>query len=102
MTTFALILIGFLGILFGYAMGRHHIRDLMASFINEERFFHKERRKNMIIKYLRGHEELTNSDARELLGVSDTTVVRYFDELEKEGKVAQRGRTGRGVHYELL
>ncbi|MBI2617850.1 winged helix-turn-helix transcriptional regulator [Candidatus Kaiserbacteria bacterium] len=101
MSTLALIFIGLLGILLGYTMGRRDIRARMTAFVNEERLLHKEKWKGMIMKHLRERGELTNSDVRELLGVSDTTVVRYFDELEKEGKVVQTGKSGRGVHYEL-
>lgn len=45
--------------------------------------------------------ELSNSDIREALGVSDRSVIRYMDELEREGKVEQVGNTGRGVLYRL-
>jgi|SRR3989338_5091839 len=44
--------------------------------------------------------EVSNADVRQVLGVSDATATRYFDELEKEGKVRQVGKTGRHVHYE--
>jgi DNA-binding IclR family transcriptional regulator len=33
------------------------------------------------------------------LGVSDATAERYLNQLEKEGKVKQLGRTGRYVCY---
>ena len=46
-------------------------------------------------------KELSNSDIRSALGISDRSVVRYMDELEKEGKVEQVGDTGRGVQYRL-
>lgn len=45
--------------------------------------------------------ELANSDIREALGISERSVVRYLDELEREGKVEQVGSTGRGVTYRL-
>ena len=45
--------------------------------------------------------QLTNADIREALGISAASVVRYMDELEKEGKVEQVGDTGRGVAYRL-
>lgn len=46
-------------------------------------------------------EGLSNSDIREALGVSDRSVVRYMNELEREGKVEQVGATGRGVVYRV-
>lgn len=45
--------------------------------------------------------ELSNSDIRDALGVSATSVVRYMDELEKEGKVEQIGTAGHAVTYRL-
>ena len=44
-------------------------------------------------------EKFTNDDLQDLLGVSDTTIGRYLDELEKEGKIKQVGKTGIGVFY---
>jgi len=38
----------------------------------------------------------------ELLGVSDATVVRYMDELEKAGVIRQVGKTGVDAHYEKV
>jgi hypothetical protein len=37
-----------------------------------------------------------------MLGIPESTVTRYFDELEKEGKIKQIGKTGRDVAYELV
>ena len=48
-----------------------------------------------------GQEGLSNSDIREALGVARNSVVRYFDELEREGRVEQIGDSGRGVVYHL-
>ncbi len=42
---------------------------------------------------------MTNDDIQKLIGVSDATVTRYMDELEKEGKVRQVGATGKYVYY---
>jgi len=44
-------------------------------------------------------EKFTNDDLQDLLGVSDTTIGRYLDELEKQGKIKQVGKTGMGVFY---
>lgn len=44
---------------------------------------------------------LSNADIREALGVSDRSVIRYMDELEREGKVEQARKTGRSVTYRL-
>ncbi len=42
---------------------------------------------------------ITNNDVQKLLGVSDATVVRYLDELEKSGVLKQVGKTGQSVFY---
>lgn len=58
--------------------------------------------KNKIIGLLATRERITNSDVREALGVSDATVTRYLDELEKEGAVRQVGDAGKYVYYERV
>ncbi len=45
---------------------------------------------------------LSNNDVEKMLGISDATATRYFDELEKEGKVKQVGKTGNAVYYEKV
>jgi len=59
----------------------------------------KEAAKGKIITALRAKVSLRNEEIAELAGISSATVVRYMDELEKEGKVAQVGKTGRSVVY---
>ena len=61
----------------------------------------KEERKQEILKLLQERGELSNFDIREVLKVTDRTVVRYIDEMEKEDKIKQVGVTGRGVVYRL-
>jgi len=58
----------------------------------------KEKRKYQIIKLLREKKEISNNDAEKLLNVSDATVTRYLDELEKKGLIEAFGST-RGVKY---
>jgi len=58
-----------------------------------------ERKKEIVIEYLKHHGHLTNDIVQELLEVSDSTATHYLDELETEGKIKQIGKTGRGVHY---
>lgn len=61
----------------------------------------KRGRKEKVLELLRERGELSNSDIREVLEVSERSVVRYMNELEKEGRVEQVGDTGRGVTYRL-
>ncbi len=49
-----------------------------------------------------GNQPLTNDHVKQMLGIPESTVTRYFDELEKEGKIRQVGKTGRNVFYELV
>lgn len=61
----------------------------------------KNSNKEKILALIRERKEASNSDIREALGVSERSVVRYMDELEREGRVKQIGNTGRGVLYRL-
>ena len=45
---------------------------------------------------------IVNNDVEKILGVSDATATRYLDELEKEGKIRQVGKTGKHVYYEKV
>ena len=44
-------------------------------------------------------EIISNNDLENELGVSDATATRYLEELERQGKIVQVGKTGRGVKY---
>ncbi|MFH1956738.1 MAG: DUF977 family protein [Patescibacteria group bacterium] len=61
----------------------------------------KTENKEKILEYFRNNEKIANNDVEKLLGVSDATAERYLDELEKEGKLTQRGKIGQGVFYTL-
>lgn len=69
----------------------------------------KEMRKERALAFLRerdpstssGYKELGNAEIRTELGVSSRTVVKYMDELEREGKVKQVGTIGHTVTYRL-
>jgi len=43
-----------------------------------------------------------NDDVERLVKVSNATAERYLDELEKEGKIKQIGKTGHAVYYQLI
>ena len=60
----------------------------------------KKRNKEAILGILETQTPLTNNHIEQLLGISDATATRYLEELEKEGKVRQVGKTGRNVYYE--
>ena len=45
---------------------------------------------------------ITNDEAEKLLHISDATATRYLEQLEKEGKIKQAGKTGSNVSYERI
>ncbi|MEK7635352.1 MAG: DUF3796 domain-containing protein [Patescibacteria group bacterium] len=61
----------------------------------------KEKADNLgkILNYFNGREKVTNDEVQSLLGVSDATTENYLDQLEKEGKIVQMGKTGSKVYY---
>lgn len=66
-----------------------------------EQSIHKQKNKQKVLDLLQKETELTNEQIRKSLRISDRSVVRYMDELEKERKVKQLGSIGRGVSYKL-
>ena len=62
----------------------------------------KEKNKQSILGILETQTPLTNNHVEQLLGISDATATRYLEELEKEGKIRQVGKTGRYVYYERV
>lgn len=66
-----------------------------------EQTVQKNANKEKILSLLREKGQLSNTDIRAALGVSERSAVRYLDELEKEGKAEQVGLTGRSVIYRL-
>src|SRR3989338_6322971 len=60
----------------------------------------KEQAKEKIMGLLKNKDKTSNQDAVKLLGISSATSVRYLDELEKEGRIKQVGKTGKKVFYQ--
>ena len=61
----------------------------------------KENRKSQILELFKNKEELTNNDVEKFLDVSDATITRYLDELEKEGIIKAIGDNRRETKYRL-
>ena len=61
--------------------------------------FRKRRKLEKIMSMFLNQRTITNDKVEKLLHVSDATATRYLDQLEKEGKVKQEGRTGKSVSY---
>ena len=76
-------------------------KKLGGGFINflSGRIIKKEKSKEKIIFYIEEHKKATNEDIRRLLNVSQRSVVNYMNELQKESKIEQVGKTGRSVYY---
>lgn len=77
--------------------GRHHAKRAMESLstrksVNKQKIIHA-------LKQPIGSDGLTNDEVQKILRVSDATATRYLDELEKEGRIKQVGKTGSGVKY---
>ncbi|MEA3272560.1 MAG: winged helix-turn-helix transcriptional regulator [Patescibacteria group bacterium] len=62
----------------------------------------KEERKKKILEFLEKKKKISNEHARKHLGVARRTATKYCEELEKEGKIKQVGKTGRSVFYEVV
>ncbi len=75
--------------------------DKLEEF-NEEREKEREANKQKILNLLEKKGELVNDDVQGLLSVSDATATRYLDELEKDGKIKQVGKTGHYTHYQKV
>ncbi len=61
----------------------------------------KQENKDKILGFLKTNSKIANNDVERLVKVSDATAERYLDELEKEGKIQQIGKTGNAVYYQL-
>lgn len=61
----------------------------------------QEWQKREAVKHLRKTGEITNTQYRKLVGVSQSQATRDLDELEKSGVVVQVGKTGKYVKYRL-
>lgn len=100
MTQIILIIVGVVIIvLFLMRKTREQVVGICATAIGLDT--KKRENKEKIAALLRGKGQLSNAELREALGFSERSVVRYMDELEREGKVEQLGSTGRGVIYRL-
>ena len=67
-----------------------------------EKMENRRRNLELILGLFEKHSILTNAMIREGLGFDDRVIVNYMDELEKQGKVRQVGKTGMNAHYELI
>lgn len=69
---------------------------------NETRQEKKRKKIDAILDLFAKQTNLTNDEVEKLLHVSDATATRYLETLEKEGKIKQVGKTGKGVTYQKI
>ena len=62
----------------------------------------KNQMKAKILEMLKAKPKISNRDIAESLEIGRIQVIRYMDELEKEGKARQVGKSGRNVFYEEI
>src|SRR3989338_7393683 len=64
--------------------------------------FRKRKKLDKIMSLFLKQAEITNDEVEKLLHVSDATTTRYLEQLEKERKIRQTGRPGKGVSYSRM
>ena len=77
---------------------RNPIRELLtkARFAIQTR---KRIKLDRIMTLFERRTNITNDEVEKFLHVSDATATRYLEILEKENKITQSGKTGKGVSY---
>lgn len=74
------------------------LNELLVSARNAIQF-RKRKKLNKIMSLFLEKSKITNDEVEKLLHVSDATATRYLSILEKENKIQQSGKTGKGVTY---
>ncbi len=64
--------------------------------------FRKRKKLDKIMALFLKQSKITNDEVEKFLHVSDATATRYLSILEKEGKIKQSGKTGKGVSYSRI
>ena len=77
-------------------------REENLKLANETRQEKKREKIDEIMNLFAEKQTVTNDEVEKLLHVSDATATRYLDELEKERKIKQVGKTGKHTHYEKI
>jgi hypothetical protein len=77
-------------------------REENLKLANETRQEKKREKINKILTLFSEKTQITNDEVEKLLHVSDATATRYLEQLEKEAKIRQVGKTGKHTHYERI
>ena len=103
MSTILLIVIGILALTLGFWLGKKYspVEENEKSLLINKQPEEKRKHLGKILEVLEAQSQITNNEVEKICGVSNATAERYLDELEKEGKIKQVGKTGRDVFYEI-
>ena len=77
------------------------VRQLLSK-ARESIQLRKRKKIDHIMSLFAKRTNITNNQVADFLHVSDATATRYLEQLEKEGKIKQVGKTGKGVKYEKI
>ena len=94
-----IILLAIIALLLLWRPTRERIVEIVYKNANKQSK-QKEVNKEKILELIKSKNKITNNDVEKSFGVSDATATRYLNELEKEEKIKQVGKTGRYVYYE--
>ena len=73
-------------------------RELLITARNAIQF-RKRKKLDKVMSLFLKQSKITNDEVEKFLHVSDATATRYLSILEKEGRIKQSGKTGKGVSY---
>ena len=76
-------------------------RQLLISARNAIQFRKRKKLDHVMSLFLQ-QSKITNDEVEKFLHVSDATATRYLSQLEKENKIKQVGKTGKGVSYSRI
>ena len=80
---------------------QNRIKDFFAKAAQAIQF-RKQKKLTKIMTLFLKKTHITNDEVEKLLHVSDATATRYLSQLEKQGKIKQSAKTGKGVTYTKL
>ena len=76
-------------------------RELLITARNAIQF-RKRKKLDKVMSLFLQQPKITNDEVEKFFHVSDATATRYLSQLEKEGKIIQSGKTGKGVSYSRI
>lgn len=83
----------------GFVIGKTIRQQTNFDAINQQRIATKKRGKRKILAFFKKRRTITNNQVQKLLGIADATATNYLQELEQEGAIIQKGKTGHSVWY---